>query len=325
MKFLSSDYIIVGGRSKGRGHAQIFNISQNTDDYPLDIEVVPNVSLKSSNLPLIIPENLQKIELCNVTGKNQLVFSTLNSSTKLSCVDVLKDADDVFFGNHITPLTQSTLDSHDEISCLRWDKESRLAVATENGDVCLENLVEEKEISRFSADLCGVNDVEFVEGGFLTAGSSKKSQLKYWDQRINPSSPAIEFKHPTRDSFHSSYTTLCVNEINQKLLCGTNFGEIVEWDRRKPISPWCNHGRLHTGRVTGLAALGVQSFVSSSIDGTVKHKRSNDLHSDDRDGDIVVDYGPMTSLASRNGSSHEGITVIAVSSLGGLWLKHYPY
>ena len=206
--------------------------------------------------------------------------------------------------------------------------QTALASSNELGDICVWDIISEKEINNFCADACGVNKIIYTRAGqLLTAGSSSESQLRLWDTRTNERGMTIttcmikSCSHPKQSSHEScvDYTTLQTHNSLPIVYCGTNNGQIVAWDLRydsaTPTSIISSHMNEYDITSVLCHPFEENTLISSSLDGTVRVTNLYDKYSEN---EILI----SESSAGITGMdcSIDGV-VIASSSLGSLLVR----
>lgn len=168
-------------------------------------------------------------------------------------------------------------------SAITFDSNTEvLAAANEAGEVTLWDMYSGREISRITADACGINKIKFLKTGQLvTVGNSVDCQIKIWDLKSAPTSWTAVFNRGLCKNYHSSsnyannpgkrnprYTSLLCHPVLDKIVSGTSTGSVVVWDLRTELP--LEH-QVQSSRITDsiVHPRHMERVISASTDGTV--------------------------------------------------------
>ena len=159
-----------------------------------------------------------------------------------------------------------------------------LVIGTDAGDIIIWDMQAEKEVTRTSVDVCGIQEVQFQHShALMILGKSTQSPIQVFDIR-NCHQEAL---YPTLKSQPSHYpwlTSMCPHHARDEVLVGTSKGDVLRWDLRASISDTyhlhdakgesrCYYERLNNYFIVTALKYNYQrtgSVFSTSTDGSLK-------------------------------------------------------
>lgn len=348
IKYLNSSTVVVAGNSS-HGHLEILRVDDN--DMQESLGNFRNLS------ELEFPSSfLTDIEVCGVASQARTLVATANIDYKskqgyICLIDARVSVDSCPLEVALTLGADDSISSFTSLSF--HQHQTQLAAASDIGDVLVFDILSERQviiracglymghslcnlspylyvptqISRFSADACGVSQVLYTRTGqLLTAGSSSASQLRLWDGRAG-SSAVRAFSHPPQSSRpFVSYSSLALHPSLQIVYCGSCDGDVVEWDLRYETGKRDHGASLrtlspHAGRVTSLAYHPSKddALLSSSVDGTVKESLLPATATATAKSEKTwIEETYPSSIACTDVHIDYG-TLVAASSTGSIW------
>lgn len=120
-----------------------------------------------------------------------------------------------------------------------------LVIGTDAGDMIIWDMQVGKEVTRWTVDVCGLQQLRFQHShALITLGRSNLSPIQVFDIRsCHQEALQPNFKSP---SIHQSgVTSFCPHHAREEIVCGTTKGDVVRFDLRSSI-PETFH--LHSGK-----------------------------------------------------------------------------
>lgn len=244
MKFLGiEDCFLIGGNCNTRknGIIQVISINKNENISKVSSEVIYNNEyldcFELGGIPrlhvtfaAIASHHNEQI------NQNQLSLININA---LTIEDVSMNRIDFKSGN--SPYIYTSISYHADYEAL--------TTSNEIGEVIMWNIETQKQLTKFDADKSGINKVQCLPSGLiLSIGKSLGSNsVKLWDPRIHHKSfPIQEYFHQSDslDNVIGEYTSVLSHPLQDKVICGNEFGVLSVWDSRS--SEELFHCQVHT-------------------------------------------------------------------------------
>ena len=152
-------------------------------------------------------------------------------------------------------------------------------------------------VSSYEGDLVGINQILYTRTGqLMSIGNANDAQFKLWDSRsVSNKAPytsydnssyssdsrynmqlVTSYAHPplthSNNSYYTSFTTIHMHPSLPIIYCGTNTGNVIEYDLRLPKPEPVSYHRVHTNTITSIRTHPENDSVlyTSSLDGSVR-------------------------------------------------------